>query len=186
MAKSKKTHSGKRKGSSKKTDLLIKLAAVGIGYLAADKINEQVDKIVPKSKDATGVETPNQNVAIAGELGIGGLLLLKKMPVDNKMVQTAFTAAGGILAGAGIKRGLKKLGVISGYQNMPVIGAHRMAGYQNMPVIGAMGVPSQLSGIPSALSGYRPGGSGMGAYKSQGSGVMGNANGSGLLRTADQ
>lgn len=184
MAKKHKTQSSKRKGSSKKTDLLIKLAAIGVGYLAADKINEQVDKIVPKTKDANGVETVNENVAIAGELGIGGLLLLKKMPVGNKMVQTGLTVVGGVLAGAGLKRGMKKLGIISGYQSVPVIGRHRMAGYQNTPVIGAMGVPSALSGsgIPSALSGYRPAGSGVGGYKSQGSGVMGSTNGSGMLR----
>lgn len=182
MAKhAKKAHSGKRRGSSKKTDLLIKLAAVGVGYMAADKINEQVDKIVPKTKDANGVEKPNDTVAMAGELGIGGLLLIKKFNIGGKVGSMVLQGAGGILAGAGLKRALKKLGVISGYQNTPVVGSrrHRMAGYQSTPVVAGMGgVPSALSGTPAALRGYRPTGSGVGGYNSQGSGVMGNVNGS--------
>lgn len=173
----------KRSGGSRKTDLIIKLAAVGIGYFGADSINPMIDKIVPKKKDANGVETPNENIAMAGELGLGGLLLLKKMPVGNKTVQIALTAAGGILAGAGLKRAMKKLGVINGYQGTPVIGRYKMAGYQSTPVIGRMAVPGQLTGVPGQLSGYRPAGSGMGAYKSQGSGVIGSMmqNGSGLM-----
>lgn len=174
----------KRSGGSRKTDLIIKIAALGIGYFGADTINPMIDKIVPKSKDASGVETPNETLAIAAELGLGGLLLLKKMPVGSKTVQTALTAAGGILAGAGLKRGLKKLGVISGYQSTPVIGRYRMAGYQSTPVIGRMAVPNQLSGVPNQLTGYKPAGSGVGGYKSQGSGVMGSTNlqnGNGLL-----
>lgn len=184
MSKKKVGKTGKkRSGGSRKTDLIIKLAALGIGYFGADTINAQVDKIVPKSKDSSGVEIVNQNLAIAGELGIGGLLLLKKMPVGNKTMQTALTAVGGILAGAGLKRGLKKLGVINGYQSTPVIGKYRMAGYQSTPVIGGMAVPGQLSGVPNQLTGYRPAGSGVGGYKPQGSGVMGSMsqNGSGCL-----
>jgi len=162
---------------------------VGIGYLAADKINEQVDKIVPKKKDATtGVETPNQNIAMAGELGLGGLLLLKKMPVKNKLVRQGITVAGGVLAGAGLKRALKELGVISGYQSVPVIGRRRMAGYQEVPVIG--GVPAQLQGVPAQLQGYvsQGSGAGMGAYVNQGSGVMGSVmsgSGSGIMSSSD-
>lgn len=78
---------------------------------------------------------------------------------------------------------------IGGYQNVPVIGAHRMAGYQNVPVIGANPIPAQLSGrTPPQLSGYRPAGSGVGGYLSQGTGVMGSIGccdgGSGITSTS--
>ena len=68
--------------------------------------------------------------------------------------------------GAGIRRALSVMGIMSGYQAVPVIGRHRMAGYQNTPVLG--GVPPQLSGRPAQLQGFRVNG-----YRPTGSGVMG-------------
>jgi hypothetical protein len=123
------------------------------------------------------------------EIGLGGLLLLKGKPSLLK------TAAGGILAGAGIKAALKKFGVISGYQSVPVIGGKRIRGYQSVPVIGAYDQASpsvaQLAGqnepganTPAALKGYGVNGLVPG-YQPNGSGVMGSLyanadNGSGL------
>lgn len=192
MPKRKKHH--KKMGaarSAKGAGMLIKLASVAVGYLAADKINDKLDKsFTPTPKlDANGqpiADTMTPNVILAGELGLGGLLMLKKMPVKNRMAKTAITVAGGVLVGAGLKRAMKKLGVIHGYQSVPVIGRHRMAGYQSVPVIG--GVPNQLSGVPNQLTGgYIPSGSSMNGYKSQGSGVMGSMDpsGSGILRSQD-
>lgn len=138
----------------------MKLIALAAGYLLADMINPEIDKILPKKKDAAGVETPNQTIGTVGQVGIGGLLLMRKK-------QTLLTVGGGgILAGAGLKRALKQMGVIKGYQSVPVIGRHRMAGYQSTPVIA--GRPMQLTGTPPQLSGYTVNG-----YNSQGSGVMG-------------
>jgi hypothetical protein len=77
-----------------------------------------------------------------------------------------------LLAGAGVKRALKVLGVMSGYQSVPVIGRYKMAGYQSVPAIGK--TPAQLAGkTPPQLSGYRPAGSGVGGYVPAGSGVLG-------------
>jgi len=161
----------------------VKLLAIGAGFLLGNTVNAAVDKLLPKTTDTVPVPTKGaQTAAMVGELGIGGaLLLMKQGGIIGKV-------AGGVIAGAGLKRALSVLGIMSGYQSVPVIGRHRMAGYQQTPVIGA--IPAQLSGrTPPQLSGYRPAGSGVGAYTSQGSGVMGSigscesGNGSGLNHT---
>lgn len=169
MKKHKKRRRVHGLGSGKKSNLLT-LGAIAVGYLAADTINDQIDKIVPKMKDKTGAEVPNTTIAMAGELGIGGLLLLKR--IGPRGMQMPIKLAAGVLVGAGLKRALKVVGVIKGYQNVPVVsGQHRVTGYQNTPVIS--GVPPQLSGIPAQLSGgYHSQGSGVGGYNSQGSGVV--------------
>jgi len=178
----KKSHSKRRRSrrvgamSLGGKDTGIKLLAVGAGFLLGSTVNGMIDKMLPKTTDPTPVPTKNaQTMAMVGEIGIGGLLLLRKQAGSTGMLMKV---AGGVLAGAGIKRALGVLGVlngIGGYQSVPVIGrgSHRMAGYQSVPVIGA-NTPAQLSGrIPAQLNGYRPAGSGVGGYTSQGSGVMG-------------
>lgn len=158
----------------------MKLIAIAGGYLLGDMINTQVDKVLPGNTDATtGIKTidPNmKNYAAIGELGIGGLLLLRK----KKSMFT--TIGGGLLAGAGLKRALKQMGAIKGYQSVPVIGKHRMAGYQSVPVIGNAVVPPQLAGrMPAQLQGYKVNG-----YVPHGSGVMAGADyGSGSGVTHD-
>lgn len=177
MAKRKKHHQRRRSrrvgavslGGKKSTGL--KLLAVAGGYLLGDTINDAVDKILPKKKNADGTETPNQTLGIGAEVGLGGLLLLRK---KQSMITTI---GGGVLVGAGLKRALKTMGVIKGYQSVPVIGRHRMSGYQSVPVIGA-GMPPQLSGrTPAQLQGFRVNG-----YTSQGSGmgVLAGDGGSGI------
>lgn len=179
MAKRKKGRRRSRRvgaislGGKKSTGL--KLLAVAGGFLMGDMINTQVDKILPKKTNADGTQTPNNTLGIIGEVGIGGLLLLKK---KQSMITTI---GGGVLAGAGLKRALKTMGVLKGYQNVPVIGKHRMSGYQSVPVIGN-GMPPQLSGrVPAQLQGYRvngytPHGSGMG--------VLAGDSGSGITNTS--
>jgi hypothetical protein len=179
MAKRKK-RSGKRRRvgalSLTKKGSGMTLLSLAAGYFLADTINPQVDKIVPKTKNEAGVEVPNSTLAMAGQIGLGGLLLMGK-PFGKGMIQTA---AGGVLAGAGLKRALKAAGVIKGYQAVPVLGRRRSAaGYQSVPVIGKTVTPPQLSGVPAQLQGYRVNG-----YKSQGSGVLagygGDNGGSGI------
>ncbi len=190
MAHRKKHHRRRRRrvgafGMSGKGDTGIKLLAVGAGFLMGNTINDAIDKMLPKTTDTVPVPTKNALItATVGEIGVGGLLLMYKKSGTTGMIMKG---VGGLLAGAGLKRALKVAGVISGYQSIPVIGRHRMAGYQQTPVIGG-NVPAQLSGrTPPQLSGYRPAGSGVGAYIPQGSsvGVMGSIgccddNGSGI------
>jgi hypothetical protein len=155
-------------------DTGLKLLAVGAGFLLGGTINGMVDKFLPKTTDPVPVPTKaGETMATVGEIGIGGLFLMRR---SSGTVGMATKIAGGVLAGAGLKRALKVLGIMSGYQSVPVIGrrSHSMAGYQSVPVIGASVTPAQLAGrTPPQLAGYTPAGSGVGAYTSQGSGVMG-------------
>lgn len=174
MAKRKKHHKRRHRRVGAlgigKGDTGLKLIALAGGFFLGNNINAMVDKVLPKTTDPVPVPTKNaQTMAMVGEVGIGGLLLMRKGGGGQMGMITK--VAGGLLAGAGIKRALKVMGVISGYQATPVIGRHRMAGYQSVPVIG--GTPAQLAGTPPQLAGYRPAGSGLGAYVPAGSGVMG-------------
>jgi hypothetical protein len=191
MAKHKKKHRRHRRVGAlnlgdKKTQGLIKLGSLLAGYFMGDTINGYVDKVLPTETTTTSTGTttaPSQMAGIVGELGIGGLLLLKKMASGT--TGTILMATGGLIAGAGIKRALKKAGVITGYQAVPVIGGHlgrkRVTGFQSVPVIGK--IPPQLSGkMPAQLQGYKvggyvPNGSGasMGYCDDGGSGLMAGA-----------
>jgi len=156
-----------------KGDIAVKVLAIGAGFLMGNAINGAIDKMLPKTTDPAPVPTKNAKItATVAQVGIGGLLLLQKKSGATGMVMKG---AGGLLAGAGLKRALGVLGVMGGYQSVPVIGRHKMAGYQSVPVIGASVIPSQLGNrTPPQLNGYRPAGSGVGSYVNQGSGVMGS------------
>lgn len=174
MAKKRKKHSRRRRRvgafSLGGSDTGVKLLAVGAGFLLGNTINGMIDKVLPKTTDTVPVVTKSgETIAMVGQVGLGGLLLLRKQSGTTGMVMKA---AGGLLAGAGVKRALKVLGVMSGYQSVPVIGRYKMAGYQSVPAIGK--TPAQLAGkTPPQLSGYRPAGSGVGGYVPAGSGVLG-------------
>jgi hypothetical protein len=176
-----------------KTSTLLKVGSVVAGYFLADKINAQIDKFLPSTTDTSvtpNVTKPNEMIGIVGEVGLGGLLLMMKGGKGKTgKIKTYASLAGGVLAGAGIKRVLKKAGVVTGYQSVPVIGRKRMAGYQNVPVVGA--IPAQLRGTPGQLQGYVTQGSGMSGYVPAGSGahVMGSigccsASGSGITNSS--
>lgn len=185
--KKKKHHRHRRVGAMgpKGKDLALKIAAIAGGFFMGDIVNGYVDRALTKTVPATATmpatrTNPPDTVILVGEVGIGGLLLLRR---SGGTVGMALKVGGGLLAGIGLRRAMRTMGVIKGYQNVPVIGRHRMAGYQNVPVIGQRNTPPQLAGkIPGQLQGYRVNG-----YKSSGSGVMGsvgssdNAGGSGLL-----
>lgn len=168
-----------------KKDTGLKLAALAGGFFLGNSINSGIDKLLTKVTPAT-TTTPTQTsstpqtLAMVGEIGLGGLLLMRK---KSGGINTGLKIAGGLLAGAGIKRALKVMGVMSGYQAVPVIGRHRMGGYQSVPVIGRGQTPPQLAGTPAQLQGYRVNG-----YTPAGSGVMGSIGccegGSGVTNTA--
>lgn len=181
MAKRKRKHSRAHRrvgafGSKGGTGL--KLLAVAGGFFAGPTINGWVDKVLPKTTPAgSTTPVPNENIGILGEVGLGGLLLMRR---KGGKASTYTALAGGVLAGAGLRRLAKKMGMMSGYQSVPVIGRHRMTGYQSVPVIGNTMTPPQLAGParPAQLQGYN-----VGAYTSAGSGVM-NGCGSGITGSA--
>lgn len=145
MAKRKKgAHRRRRVGALNMGSPLVKVAAVAAGYFLGDKtINPLIDKV-------TAGKVSDKVVGI-GQTGLGALLLLGKG--RSGILKTA---AGGLLAGSGLKRVMASFGTttttpaaVTGYQNVPVIG--RMGGYQNVPVIGAYspGVAIGAYTIPS-------------------------------------
>lgn len=157
-------------------DSTLKLVALAGGFFLGKTINAQIDKLFVKMSPATGTTVNTSNVtgsniptvvATIGEIGIGGLLLMRKKTGGASMY---LKIAGGILAGAGIRRAVGQMGFMNGYQSVPVVGRHRMAGYQSVPVIGRNITPAQLAGgsMPAQLQGFRVNG-----YTPTGSGVMG-------------
>jgi len=192
MSKRRKTKKGGRRrrrvgafGMGGK-DTALKIAAIAGGFLLGKTISAQIDKVNVKTVPATATTPATtstvipKSVVTIGELGIGGLLLLRKG--GSGTMGMVSKVAGGVLAGVGLRNALGQMGIMSGYQSVPVIGRHRMAGYQSVPVIGANKMPPQLSGkTPAQLQGFRVNG-----YTPTGSsvGVMGSIgsaeNGSGI------
>lgn len=141
---------------------LVKVAAVAAGYFLGDKINPLIDKV-------TAGKVSDKIVGV-GQTGLGGLLLMKGRASLIK------TAAGGVLAGSGLKRALRAFGVlqpalpppvstttVTGYGKVPVI-----SGYGQVPVIGGYS-PNQ------ALGAYMvPGRVGRSVGSTQGSDLIGN------------
>lgn len=177
MAHKKKHKAGRRRRRSvgalsmNPKSPLVMVAATAAGYFFGDEINAQIDKLlpataatVPATPAATGFALDTPTLVMAGEIGIGAFLLLSKGKAS--LIKSG---AGGLLAGAGLRRAAKKFGIVTGYQSVPVIG-RRVAGYQHVPVIGH--VPNQLTGIPNQLTGYRVNG-----YRPNGSRVMGKVSG---------
>lgn len=156
MAKKRKRSHHKRGGrvgamSLNPKNPLLLIGSVGLGFLAADKVNAEIDKHMPvKSVAATATTAAgtapvvNSTIVGGGMAGIGALLALKGRKTLPK------TVAGGFMIGVGIKRVLQDQGVLSGFQSVPVIG-RRMGGYQSIPVVGKIG---KIGKVPSILNGY--------------------------------
>jgi hypothetical protein len=164
-------------------DTTMKLVALAAGFLIGPKLNAAIDK-ANTATSTTGVVTNkvDPTIIMVGEIGVGGLLLMRKK--SNMILKLG----GGVLAGAGLRRAIGKMGLMNGFMNgfqsVPVIGRPRMAGYQSVPVLGAS-MPPQLSGpqrTPMQLQGFRVNG-----YVPTGSGVMGGIgatdNASGITNT---
>lgn len=116
---------------------IVQLGFVAIGYFfAADPVNDEIDKLLSK-KAADGTVTPptasTKKMVGVGTAGAGAALVLMG---KKTMIKTAI---GGTAAGIGLKRVLKEFNVISGYQDVPVLGRRTMAGYQDVPVLGKTG-----------------------------------------------
>jgi len=161
-------------GAMPGTETLVMLGSAGAGFFLGDTLNPMVDKVtsmLPLPAPAAGTPTTgiaslglNTNtIGLALEAGLGAALLLKK----RKSTVTA--ALGGLSAGLAVQRLLKTMGIVSGFQSVPVIG-RRMGGYQSVPVIGKM--PQQLSGYPSVLSGMGDQGFRVNGYVPVGSGSI--------------
>lgn len=143
--KAKKKKAGKRRRgvgamSFNPNNPLIQWGSIAAGFFLAKPVNEAIDKVVPADK-------VDPKLTAAGQAGIGSLLVFKKF-TKNKMLNTITTVGGGIVAGAGVKRGMDALGIggIGGYQTVPAIN-----GYQSVPAVGAT----------KRINGYNPGNGGM-------------------------
>lgn len=118
---------------------LVKLAPIALGYFFADKLNTPIDTAVGGKVDS--------KIIAAGQVGIGFLLAFKGKKSLAKSI------IGGVLIGAGLKRGLKDFGVVTGFYDVPVLSGRRgMNGFHDVPVIGAYKVPA--GGRPG-MGGYR-------------------------------
>jgi hypothetical protein len=111
---------------------LVQYGSIAAGYFVGGKINDAIET-------ATGGKVDGKIIA-AAEVIVGGMLTFGKG--KKTMVKSL---AGGVLLGAGIKKGLTEFGVISGFQSVPVL-----AGYQSVPVLGGYNVPSP----GGSLAGY--------------------------------
>lgn len=126
MAKRKKKSTGRRRkvGATKinANSNLVKIAALAAGYFAGDKINEQVTKMA-------GDKIDGKIIGVA-ETGIGAFLVLG--PGKKTMLKTV---AGGVIAGAGIKKLMGEFGIgaVGPYGRVPVIGQSNP--YGRVPVI---------------------------------------------------
>ena len=125
---------------------LVKYGSIALGYIAATTINNGIDGVVPSSMKTN---TNYGKLAAVGEVGLGALLAFRKGKKS-----TIGTIAGGILIGAGLKRGMSALtssstaATTSGYGQIPVVGS-----YGQVPVVGrrvAGYTPNQ------SLTGYTP------------------------------
>jgi hypothetical protein len=100
------------------------------GFLMGDMINNAIDKALPDDK-------VGQKIKGGAEAGIGAALVFMKLGKKKTIIEVV---AGGVLAGAGVRRLLKEFGIITGiggYQSVPVLGRRAgVNGYGAVPVIG--------------------------------------------------
>jgi hypothetical protein len=139
------------------TNPLVKFGSVALGYFAADKINPMIDKL-------TG--TLDAKIVAGIEVGAGTLLLMGKLG-KGKPGMIA-TVAGGVLAGAGLKRGMRSFGVITGYGMVNVVSGYRpntaLNGYGAVNVVSGYTPNMALTGAKSPankiMGSVEPGGAG--------------------------
>jgi hypothetical protein len=151
---------------------MVPIAAAAAGFLLGDKINALFDKV-------TGTMDGKLVGAIEG--GAGAALIMLRLGKKKSLVQVA---AGGLLAGAGVKRLLQEFGVINGiggYHSVPALG-NRMRGYHSVPALGMTPGYTPNRGPGQVNGGYvvNP------APKRSAvmGGVAGAASGSGLMSSA--
>lgn len=132
----KKHHRRRRMGAAGKmlnpSGPVVQYGSIAAGYFVGGKINDAIET-------ASGGKIDGKIIA-AAEVLVGGMLAFGKG--KKTMVKSV---AGGVLLGAGIKKGLQEFGVIGGFQSVPVL-----AGYQSVPVLGGYNVPTP----GGSLAGY--------------------------------
>ena len=121
---------------------IVKFGSIAAGYFLADKVNAAVDKV-------TGTM---DGKLVAGIQTFGGLVLNGTVPMIKKKLPLPLVIVGGVVAGAGVKRGLTEMGVINGFHDVPVLGGYRdvpaLGGYNPTPGASMNGynVPSRVMG----------------------------------------
>lgn len=145
--KAKKTHSRRRVGGMGKLNAsnpIVKYGSVAAGYFLGDKVNDMVDKVAGDKLDGK---------VLAGIQTFAGAVIGGQLPIGKKKARPLpLVVVGGIIAGAGLKRGLKEFGVISGFSDVPVLGGYRQVpalnGYNPTPGASMNGyrVPTRVMG----------------------------------------
>lgn len=109
---------------------LVQFGSIAAGYFLADKINGALSSV-------TGTLDPK---IVAAAEAIGGYL------IKSKVKGTTGTVLGGVLMGAGVKKGLQEFGVISG---VPVV-----SGYKDLRTINGLPAPvRRVAGLSTVISG---------------------------------
>jgi hypothetical protein len=141
----KKTHRRRRVGAValNANSPLVKYGSIALGYVMGSQVDTLLAKVVPANVDG--------KIIAAGELGLGAFLAFGK---GTKKLQQ--TVIGGLLIGAGIKKGMTAFG-IGGFQMVPAVG-----GYRSVQAVGA----------PKRLSGYNAGRNGLTGYSTFRSGTI--------------
>ena len=136
---------------------LVMLGSVALGYFGGTAINSALNMIIPasmKTQPYTG------KAVAAGQVGVGALLVMGKG--RKSMIKTV---AGGLLAGAGLKRAMIVFATgttdtLGGYGDLPVIGAYaplsqigrrQLNGYGQIPVVGGYNPESSLTGSQKVM-----------------------------------
>lgn len=157
--KTKKKAARRRVGGGLKSMLnpnsdLVKIGSIAIGLLAEKPVNNAIDKMIPPDK-------LDQKIVAGGQVGLGGAYLM-----FAKKKNIIFTVGSGVLAGAGLRRGLRAFG-IGGYQNVRYVN-----GYQNVREVMAGNNQSLLQaggGTMSDMRTYKR--ATVGAFDGTGSGI---------------
>lgn len=138
---------------------IVKFGSVAAGYFLGSKVNDMIDKVAGDKIDDKMLAA----IQVLAGGAVGG-----QLPIGKKKARPLpLVVVGGILAGAGVKRGLTAFGVINGFSDVPVLG-----GYRSVPALNG------YNPTPGAnLGGYRVPSSVMGNVPNDGTG---NAAGSGV------
>lgn len=134
------------------TSTLVQAGSVALGYFMAGTINPMIDKV-------SG--TMDAKVVSAIQIGLGGALVMGKLGKRSMLT----VVPGGIVAGAGIKRLLTSMGVVTGYGNVDVVSGRMVRGYnpqaslngyQKVPTVGGysdIGVPINGPNLANRIMG---------------------------------
>lgn len=127
----------------------VNIAALAAGALGGliwgDKINEQIDKIIPADK-------VDGKLVATGQVGLGSAYAFLVKKKRTTIVTGALSLASGVLIGSGIKRGMKEFGMgnisINGYQDVNAVN-----GYQDVNAVNGAGRRRRVLGNNSPGNG---------------------------------